>query len=319
MLTHRWAQPPPPALHSSTSVGKGCQAGATPRALPWGTSLTCPTAVSLPPSRAVAASRPDTAPSVLARWLAYCCVCVGGGCHSLRRVPGPRGVSGSWKGCHAAKRRGALGLRGEQGLCWGRDSGCLTGHGSRQRTGGAHLLHRPRGARGSSASRGSRRSVAWRGPARGCGGRRSCRWFWGQWGEEQLRGAPPSRGGLTRCRRGSWGQVRLPPDACRRPHPQAPAFLVTTVSPSGQGHLLGPQSCSSPGTAVRGPAQPCPALCCGAERDSAAGSRLCRAQGGGSPGVPEVSAEPAGLPDLLRVLPVSLWPNCLAGASEPGP
>lgn len=182
MLTQRWGQPPPPALHSSTSAGKGvsgpstfpeppqdppvgaaracgrCPGAPSPSGWP-STSLTCLAGIPLPPCRAVTAARLDTAPSILARWLAYCC---GGGqaCQQCRRVPGAPLGGGvqPGDGCHAGP---PLALLGSASLTLGAP--------------GTHLPHRPPAPHRSSSSRGSRHSEAGQGLARGGGGRRSCR------------------------------------------------------------------------------------------------------------------------------------------------
>ena len=80
-------------LETHPSVGYPGHTGGARRPLPlWegGTSLTCLAGVAPPSCRAVAAAGLDTAPSVLARRLAYCCGWVGRPVTNSGGSPGPR-------------------------------------------------------------------------------------------------------------------------------------------------------------------------------------------------------------------------------------
>lgn len=204
-----------------------------PQGPPRGTSLTCLTAASLPPGRAVAASRLDTAPSVLARRLAYCW---GRGGLSLtqERPPGP-GEGGAGAGVPCSKEAGARGWRGEEAVP-GPGLTCSAGPGEPAgplpaRTAG---VARPGGRRPGAAAVGSL--------VDGSGGR-------GEGGEAAQRG-PTLTGRPHRRLPGLLGSGQASPRPClpglslQKPHQLSPRVdKATAGSPerllprdSGEGH-----------------------------------------------------------------------------------
>lgn len=145
---------------------------------------------------------------------------------------------------------------------------------------GPHLLHRPRGAHGSSASRGSRHSEAWRGPAQGSGGRQSCRW-------SCVGGRGGSLEGPTS--QVSWAQVGLSPDmpseaplpATCLPGPEPPEAPQTVSPRMDKITQVCPRGPRPQGQQLRVTAQPTSLPCALASSGS---SRLGRRPGYASPG-----------------------------------
>lgn len=107
-----------------TDPSKG-HPGHTGRSFPSGragSSLTCLAGISPPPCRAVAAAWLDTAPSILAWWLAYCCGW-GRSVTNSGSSPDPHG----WQQGGVPRSQGeealGSGFEKQQVLCWGLESG----------------------------------------------------------------------------------------------------------------------------------------------------------------------------------------------------